>query len=268
MRRVASQKAAKEARRAIRFCYLCGKNLPVRLKGATTGEHVIPKALLGPLPKDPKQRWTIELTVHRECDAHIKQRSDHALKLLQTMHTLPASSWPKPGLLRSLNLNPKELTLPNGSTVPAFGNLAPVIAGVRIWVRGLHTALYGKYCPERDRDLVIPPVPAAGKEGSTITLDIVEKWSWITRNALRIGLEKRTLDEVSAWGRALEYRSAWWCSDRKKWVCFWGLNYPGVLDWSRAVLPPAHARPWHGWYIRDTVPEEASIIESADFPQR
>ena len=52
------------------------------------------------------------------------------------------------------------------------------------------------------------------------------------------------------------------------YTCFWGLLFPGILEWSRTVLGQGQERPWHGYYSLSQLPDGASVLTSNDFPQQ
>ena len=272
--RIVNQADSRAARRAIGFCYLCGRSLPARgdkgRRRAITGEHVVPRALLGDTPGRDADKWTIVLDVHSECERKNKQPVDHLMNLLQTMNITPVPEWPDFGHLRGLGLKPLLLVAPDGrSAVPVFSNARELIQGAWNWVRGLHAALYSEYLPASSKHSVLPPVPAFSSSGGISMLE-AEGMSFVSRGAVDLAIKHDKWDGIDAWGRRLRYRCVWKHLPAEfggpSWFCCWALLFPGVLEWSRTVLPQGHERPWHGLYSRRVLPTGASHLLSEDFP--
>ncbi len=269
-RRILTQKAMREARSQVDFCYLCGELLPPKgtpgRPAKITGEHVVPRGLLGAAPND--DAWVVELDVHRQCEATKKQRDDSMLTLLQRIHVDPVKGWPRGGHLRALNLQP-GLIFPGGGVapIPAFQGLECILPGAWTWVRGMHAALYARFLPDDVHHAAMPPVPACDSERDP-SMEIAEKGSWLFRTFVQVSVDRAKWDGVSAWGNRLLYRCAWYhCPGtpaHPPWVCFWTLVFPGVLQWSRGVLGDADKRPWHGFYTLNARPANASVLDSTD----
>jgi hypothetical protein len=273
-KRILTQKQMRSVRAAVETCYICGKPLPPRgtpgRRKQITGEHVVPRRLLGQPPLGRSDQWAVELDVHRDCEDQTKQGVDDLLALLQTMHTTPVAAWPKVGHLRRLGFTPVLLRAPDDSIlIPAFGNAAPILKGAWIWIRGLHMALYREFLPQDCRRFVLPPVPACG-QSSGPHMKEVETLSFVIRGAVDLAVKRDKWDGIDAWGGQLSYRCVWKHVPEEYggpyWICFWGLLFPGVLDWSRTVLPADAERPWHGCYYLLERPDGASYLVSDDFP--
>ena len=175
-RRIMSQKEMRDARQLIPFCYLCGRDLPSRDKpgwrGQITGEHVIPRALLGDVPESQAEKWAIELDVHRECEQVSKQHVDHWLKLVQEIHIKPGHEWPKRGHLRDMPIRPSRVIDPRtGDALCAFTGCSGLLDGVWRWVRGMHAALYSQFLSADVWHCSYPPVPACNNQGQGPTLE-------------------------------------------------------------------------------------------------
>jgi hypothetical protein len=211
------------------------------------------------------------LDVHKACETKHKQPVDHLLNLLQTMNITPVPAWPDSGHLHRLNLRPLILVAPNGrNAVPVFGNAREVIQGAWTWVRGLHAALYSEYLPENANPCVLPPVPAFSSTGG-VTMQEAEGMSFVCRGAVDLAIKHNKWDGVSAWGNRLRYRCVWTYLPPEfgdpLWSCCWALLFPGVLEWSRTVLPAGAERPWHGMYTCRALPAGACHLVSEDFPR-
>lgn len=273
--RILSQNEMQHIRRAIDFCYICGSPLPARgeqsRRREVIGEHVVPRVLLSSEPNDQRDRWGVELDVHSCCEQANKQDIDHWLKMLQQMHNEAKEDWPKPGHIRNMPLVPGLVfDALSGSAFPGFSGLGDLFDGVWRWVSGLHVALYGQYLPSATWHLVLPPVPACCSDPSGPSLEDTETQSRLTRKTIERAVAMDKWDGITAWGGALQYRCVWWQLHRPntdpKWVCFWTLSFPGLEEWSRLVLPAGEDRPWHGSYVLDDHPADASCLVSDDFP--
>lgn len=274
--RITSQKKMRQIRGEIQFCYLCGEELPARDKSGcrqqVTGEHVIPRSLLGDVPKDSTQAWAVELTVHRSCEQSRKQHVDHWLKLLQEIHVKPPRQWAGPGHLRNLPVYPSQVTHPDtGDVLPAFSGCSVLLDGVWQWIRGIHAALYREFLPSDVRHRVLPPVPACNNQGNGPTLEETERFSQVTLAAVSLAESLDKWDGIAAWGGAMQYRCVWWqrrqpgVTAGTDWTCFWTLTFPLVDEWSRQVLQPGSERPWHGAYSQKSRPSSAAWLRSEDF---
>jgi hypothetical protein len=158
----------------------------------------------------------------------------------------------------------------SGSAFPGFSGLGDLFDGVRQWISGLYSALYMQYLPLAAWHLVLPPVPACCSDPSGPSLADTEIQSSLTRKTIERAVALDKWDGVTAWGGALRYRSVWWQMLRPnadaKWVCFWTLSFPGLEEWSCLVLPAGEDRPWHGSYVLDDQPAEASSLAGEDLP--
>jgi len=272
-RRIETQQAMQQARRGLSFCYLCGSALPSKRRGATcgiVGEHVIPRALLGePLAM---QCWPVVLDVHTVCEESIKSQQDSWISALQAMHTLAPENWPAPGHVRGLPVTAELVSIPEfEDPVPAFQGVQNLLRGVASWIRGFHAALYRE---SLQTDVVIhalPPVPAMGKE-SGLTLHFVEEFSSMIIRAVHAAVISDRWDGINAWCGELRYFCTWWrrsqpnSDDPERWICYWTLTYPGVLDWSRSVTN-FYVRPWHGYYELAERPTDSSVVTQREFDE-
>lgn len=239
--RIGTQKGMRVARSNIDFCYICGRPLPPRgpgFKKQTIGEHVVPRNLLGEAP--PKNAWAVELDVHRRCEQTTKSIDDTLLSLLQKISTTDASEWPDAGYVRQLDFEMVALTSTDNSyAVPAFGNADRVLKGAWTWIRGLHAALYQAHLSANRYHREHPPVPAFGTADEGIPLDVAEQFSAICGFAIGVGIRCGKWDGIDAWGGRMRYRCVWKKAPEKiketKWLCTWGLMFPGVLEEHKGV---------------------------------
>ena len=221
-------------RREMRCCYLCAEGLPPRGPGyrkLVSGEHVVPRALLGPPPRAAHEAWPVKLDVHRDCERKKKQPYDWAPATLARISTSPPSEWPLRGELRRLNLEPTLTRIAEGQPfLPTLSNAAPVLEGVATWIRGMHAALYDEFIPASPRNAVFPPVPAASPEHGIPFLE-TEQWSWIVRTAVERATSLDKWDGIRAWGGRLRYRCVWFSgpiAGVTTHVCLWCLYISGV----------------------------------------
>ncbi len=260
----------REARRAVGFCYLCGKELPKKRHSATVGEHVIPKKLLGTLPSTLNECWPIELDVHPECEDRMKQEKDHYLKLFQELNTKPRCDWASPEQVRKIPISPRRVHLSDGSSWAAF-EMGELLEGAWMWIRGIHAAIYREFLPPDVPSHVFPPVPSFSSSPDGPSLKEAEEISHLTRSVIQLGLNIDKWDGVVAWGGAVQYHCIWYPlatpQGMQGWLCCWTLTIPGLLEWSGTVLPPGAERPWHGQYCLTEPPHSASILVSEDFPE-
>lgn len=265
------QKEMRVARCAIDFCYVCGKPLPPRgpgFKKQVIGEHVVPRNLLGEAP--PTDAWAVELDVHRHCEEVAKSVDDSLLSLLLKINTTDAAEWPDPGHVRNLDFEMLAFVPNDGSfAIPAFGNADRVLKGAWTWIRGLHSALYREALALDATWCVFPPVPACSTSGG-LSMSDAETHSFVCRATLQLGVKCDKWDGIDAWGQRLQFRCVWKHVPKEHggpaWWCFWGLLFPGVLEWSRNVLGSGLERPWHGHYVVSELPAGASYLVSEDFP--
>lgn len=271
-RRVLTQSEMQEARSHIDFCYVCGNPLPQRGPGfrkQVVGEHVVPRNLLGQPPR--RDAWAVVLDMHPACEETAKRVDDDLLSVLQKINTNDRADWPDAGHVRNLDFEMVVATIGDGSRgIPAFGNAEPVLKGAWTWIRGLHAALYGEFLPAEADHCAFPSVPACSTTGG-ITMQDAEEHGFVCREAVRLGVRRGKWDGVVAWGSRLSYRCVWKHVPPEyggpTWFCFWGLLFPGVLEWSRTVLPPGHERPWRGHYASTILPNRASILVQDDIAE-
>lgn len=275
--RILSQKKMQDTRRLITFCYLCGENLPPRNKPGfrkqTIGEHIIPRTLLGNVPKNQSKIWPIELDVHRQCEEVGKQPVDHWLKLLQEIHTKPNNKWAKPGHFKNMPLYSSQVIQPQtGKAVPAFSGCSELFQGVWRWIRGLHAALYLQFSPEDICHFSSPPVPACSSQDGGPTLKETEEQSYLIRFIVDLAKSLDKWDGITAWSDEVQYRCVWkQCASatgKFNWVCFWTLSFPHLNEWSRQVLPTGSERPWHGNYASVSRPNKATFLTTKDFTKK
>lgn len=260
------------ARRAIEFCYLCGQRLPAkgqRRNSLITREHVIPQIMLGPRPTAEQDRWSLILDVHQDCERVIKQGNDHILKLVQQMHIEPLEDWPKLEQLRALPMRRSVLYDPStGMSVPTFTDCPGLFECVWTWVLGLHASLYGTFLNRDTWHLLFPPVKIGSSQIGGWTVKETEFQSSIIRDVLAHAEKIDKWDGISAWGSAVEYKCVWWRVPKEglelKWLCYWTLLMPGVLEWSRRVQGVGDERPWHGYYACSEKPSQAALIRGCD----
>ncbi len=275
-RRIVTQKAMWDARRSVRFCYLCGRSLPPldekQRRSKVVGEHVIPKSFLREPPDRADERWPVELEVHKECEQEKKRERDHFASLMHSIHLKPVEEWASVGHFRRLALKPKIGIDPDHPVaVPLLEGIAPVLDGVWQWIRGLCVAVYQE--PLGATELwsrVLLPVPAFGDGEGGVPLDMHENAARLTMQVMRMAIARDRWDGISAWGGAIDFRCVWWkrATDGLKppWVCFYALVVPGVLDWSHKVLVREMVRPWCGTFALQQCPNESSVLEAGDFP--
>jgi len=265
----------RDGRSRVRFCYICGKHLPTRgepgSRREVVGEHVIPRTLLGPQPANHSERWSVELDVHRACEANEKQQVDHLNKLLQEMHVKSPEQWADRGHIRRIGLQVGMLAnMVTRTGVPTFSGVAPLLDGAWRWIRSLHAALYAQHLPHDTWHLAMPPVPTFSSRPNGPTLQEVETQTWVTRSVMTHALSHDKWDGITGWGRQLQFKCVWWrCADlqgKPDWVCFWTLAFPGLREWSQQVLGPGQERPWHGSYVCGQRPQFSSYLESQDLP--
>jgi len=84
MVRIVTQSEAQERRRAVTFCYLCGRDLTDGDK--TTREHIVPRAVLG---TQPSPAWAVVLDVHENCERRDKRGSDALFALWSRLFLPP-----------------------------------------------------------------------------------------------------------------------------------------------------------------------------------
>jgi len=275
-RRILTQKTMREVRTRVVFCYLCGASLPPRrlpgYRENVLGEHVIPRSLLGTPPVEVKDRWAVELNVHRACEQRHKQEGDHFVRLLHSIHLNPPEEWAKTGHIRRTGVRPTiAIDSDRRLAVPALSGITPMLTAVWRWVTGVHAALYGTPLDAGDHwSRVLPPVPAFGDDAQGVPLEICEEHSRLIMQVLQIAVRRDKWDGIVAWGTAVDFRCVWWKRphNRRKppWVCFWALIVPGVIDWSRQVLPGGMERPWHGSFVCQEAPPACSVLSPEDFP--
>lgn len=275
--RILFQKKMEDTRRSIAFCYLCGEDLPPCNKPGVRqqiiGEHVIPRALLGDVPKNQSETWAIKLDVHRQCEQLRKQKVDHWLKLLQEMHIKPNHKWAKLGHIYNMPLRPSQVILSRmRNAVPAFTGCSELFQGVWQWIRGLHAALYLQFLPEEIWHCSYPPVPACSSQNDGPTLEETETQSYLILSNIGLAESLDKWDGITAWSGAVQYRCVWWqctaSTEKRKWICFWTLSFPHLTEWSLQVLPVGSERPWHGYYASVSRPNEAAFLDKEDFPMR
>lgn len=258
-----------DRRRLASLCYLCGRHLPSRStrgwKRELSGEHVVPRSLLGPPPANAADRWAVELWVHARCEARQKRERDTFIKQLQRINAEPPDTW-RHSDLAAMRGKFGLLTVANGlPPVPAFKDIASAQHGVWTWVRGMHLALYNEYVDDQNPSRVLPPVPGLtlGKSVDRVKLLYQqEQDSNIIMGTVDASIVHDRWDGIDAWGRKLCYRCVWFGRGNRKtraYMCFWALAYPGVFAWSRSVT--SHIRPWHGMYARTDLPDSASVID-------
>lgn len=82
---VITQRHARERRRHLKFCYLCGQGF---LDGdEKRREHLVPRAVLGDPPSSAS--WSLLLDVHRSCEEQRKREADTLFTLWQRLFLPP-----------------------------------------------------------------------------------------------------------------------------------------------------------------------------------
>ncbi len=274
--RILSQKKMQDTRRSIAFCYLCGGDLsPCNKSGVqqpTTGEHVIPRSLLGDVPKNQSETWAIKLDVHQKCEQFEKQQVDHWLKLLQEIHIQPIHKRTKPGHFHNMPIRPSQIIQSQmRNAVPVFTGCSELFQGVWQWIRGLHAALYLQFLPVNIWYCSFPPVPACSSQHDGPTFEETETLSYLVLSSISLAESLDKWDGITAWNGTVQYRCVCWqctaATEKLTWICFWTLSFPRLTEWSRQVLPAGSERPWHGCYASISRPKDSAFLETDDFPK-
>lgn len=268
MKRISQQSQMQQARKRVTFCYLCGDALPsskAERRAEVSYEHVIPKQLFDGVDVADSDKWLVGLDVHSSCDRKNKQKFDNNY---QRLHRLCVSDGQGPIQGPRKGGFPATPDVTDGQT-PVFRNMNWLFDSVKLWLRGIHAALYSECLPISTSHLVIPPVPAFGGGPEGMPLVEVEKASLRIKEVLKRSHKLDRWDGVSAWGGHLQYCCVWWKRRAKNkepvWECIWGLSFPGVLQWSAQTPSLTGPRPWLGQYIATTVPSIASKLTLDQF---
>lgn len=260
-----TQSAAQRVRRQLDCCYICADALPAKgpnRRSLVSGEHVIPRSLLGASPARLDDRWSIELDVHRACEAAHKQGRDALINIIHASNVSGVNSLNSAQFATMTNqMQPGRLRVPDAGDVPVMSGGYDAILGVILWIRGLHAALYGKPLPSSCGVAIVPPVPVV-MNPTTVAQELRD--FELRRNLVLSRVAQARLsesaDRILAWGGALDYSTVWCRSPAagdKSWFALWALYLPDVLAWSASVLPKPS--PWCGYYELETPPERASV---------
>ena len=260
MPKILDESALQAARSNLKWCYLCGRRL--RKGQATQAEHVIPKSVLsldGPINGHP-----VILNVHTKCDPERKRSSDSLLAMFTKIHTEPEELWPESGHLRTMSLTTEIIQDEmSGELMASFGNVGPLLEGVRIWVRGLYATTYGKLLHNKSHIGVFPPMRSKSKGTSFADAD---KHSNMILKSIIAGQLSNVYDGIMACSGTLTFTVVWLhiCQPVSPWIGCWMIEFPGLPRWI-VESPPPGPRPWHGMIGANYPPNCASIIGNKEF---
>lgn len=256
-------------RRALSHCYICGESLPPKgphRRQLIVGEHVVPRALLGPPPANAADRWSVELDVHKECEECHKHSRDEFAKMLHLANVEGVdrlSDQQFQSLTHRIEPAPDQVV--PGSPHGIMKGGGDAIVAAQLWLRGLHTALYGTAPPSVLDVAVIPPVPVVFESDIERGLASYETRRTHVMNRLAIADQIGRLDRLIAWGGQVRFACCWSDWVRKfdqPWCALWAIELPGVLDWSASVCRVPS--PWCGYHTLNEPPPGASVLLERD----
>lgn len=259
-RRILTIKEMQKARKAVRFCYLCGKSLEGAPAKDVSVEHVLARGALDAKPTNDSW-WPVTLRVHRKCEEEMKSQADADTIAMQRVSTLPPESVSKSdrGRIRKLLQKGREVLPASVSAVPGWS----AVRSSRHTVRGFHAALYSGFVPAQHPSLTLAPVPGFVLEGpGTIGEQLVERAE--LTEGMFVALESARLndewDGITAWGGNLRYRCIW-IKQRpplKGVSCTWTLDTPESRRWSKSVS--GEEQSWRGGYWMPAAPPNATML--------
>ncbi len=252
---ITRENEAQVIRKAIDFCFICGKPLPQRGSAewqSTVGpDHIVPRSVLG--TPGGSDTWCPILDVHRDCNDAKNREGDERGSLLHKIFVPPTGGWPKQ--IRSLPVRLARLADTYGLGYwHAMAGAEALDAVVWTWIRGLHTFLYKDFLPADEKYIVYPPFLDAPTERVVLLTgeqsvgkalrDRLAKREWLL-TALAAAYQTGVWDGIIAWGGSLRYVCAWrWeCGAAR---CIWLLAYQGVLTYADDLV--RGGMPWIGMY--------------------
>lgn len=271
-KRITNQKELQRAARAVRFCYLCGKDLPAaknsQAEVVQKDEHVLPVQIYGPAPPLMRDRWRLVLPVHAACEDQLKQGVDEVAGTMMRMGAATPGDWSSQDFaIFGKNFDMSLTELPSGH-VPTISGGYAVSEAVWSWIRGLHAALYGEYLAPDVTHLALPPVPTVlFQEDGTPEPESgwPDEMGVMCLRLVEAAHFADCWDGMTAWGEAVRYFCTWRVLESGKVMCFWTLCFPGTLEWSGTVR--TSPRPWCGSYAVESLPHGAGTITQGAIDQ-
>jgi hypothetical protein len=145
---ILNQRQMRVAAKRLDRCYICGDPLHAASgNGPTSREHIISKAMRGPLPDALPQRWSPVLPVHRACEDN-KARRDQLAKIVSVFGSNGPTAWTRKELETFRKV--AEVRIEDDGE---YGPAAVLQVGEELfeaaflWVRGFHASLYGEVFP-------------------------------------------------------------------------------------------------------------------------
>jgi hypothetical protein len=266
------------------FCYICGRRLPPRAerskrRALTSTEHVIPKALLGRLPTNPRNQWAITLPVHRSCEAKKKRERDEALKAVHAILKFPRDEWAMQDVTAMKRFMRPPVKSESGEAMAVLGDVKFLLDGIWTWLRGIHAVLYGQYLSSQTHFQVMSPLPGYQQKSRTPLHKQSQDEQLRSNTILRSLVAASRIDSWDGFSlrdNQVQYMCLWHLPHAKdirqcgRAMCFWALDFPGVYELSASMQRPV---PWRGTYsiyvekpacaaiLTDEIIEEANRIK-------
>jgi len=240
------------ARKSVRFCYLCGrilKQASITRNTEINADHVIPKGILNLLK--PDDAMPLILDVHSSPCHSDKSTIDNDISVLNRM----------------MYSGPDYISIEDQGTLRRIfefqnchlcddGRFAVKLAydpcdAVWNYVRRIHAALYHSFLPDNTRKYVYSPGPDGSPGPSATQAQIQEARNRSHYLKTNIALWTMAMsyynctDKLSCWNDACQYESIW-TNHKGMYRCYWILSLPGDMGYgiSCGDIP----LPWCGWY--------------------
>lgn len=263
--RIETQAAMQAARRAIRFCYLCGETLDGVNPRDLATEHVFPRRALRDA-RASESLWSVTLPVHGSCEVRRKKSEDADLIQFLRIHTQPFESIALP----ERRMIGKRIMEARAAGAPP--NL-PVFHGQKVmdsvWqiVRGLHAVLYSEPLATHPRGVLLLPAPTFSPS-SNVAIEIQfresEHLSGLILASVEGAIRTDTWDGITAWAGEFRYRCIWKqlkAVHTDAYMCLWLIDTPESLAWAEQVR--GQPLPFRGAYCVTSLPVGASLLTQA-----
>ncbi len=267
---IRTQAEAQAARKATRFCYLCGEQLrsPGDTRSRITNDHIIPKAVL--LPSRDHGDWPFILRVHATCHGQKNSVADDILTPWHRVMSGDSEIYNRQdvAVVRKVctPLNQQDGLLP--ATPVSIDTRIP--DGVWNWVRGFHAGLFAEYLPNDTRQHAFLPMPqeflytterGTGRRMPGLSVSQMQRQRELILQAIELVSHDGRANTVEFWSGRCTYK-AMWLRVSDHFQCWWALCVPNVQRHSEGL--GLRGLPWLGGYERTALPDGAIAVSLSE----
>lgn len=204
--------------------------------------------------------------MHPECEQQAKKLADNVIAVVQRASLLGRDDPRQKQDFDTVRKLVERVKTEAGETLGGLRR-KPLTDGVRLWVQGLHAALYGEYWKPAVHWIESPMPSFNARSAKTLReqMETTGEMSRTARYAVGAAYFADNWDGLVCWGGRVTYYCTWHRVAHEvdhRWMCLWGLNLPGLMEWSASVR--SEPVPWHGCYGAKEIPESASRLTQRD----